>query len=212
MRALVDARDITAASEFKFVVLDSATGNVVAWEHGDNRTVGIDPAIGEATVLAGLRVRNPFHWKGAGVAIPVFALRSDDDFGVGDFYDLKKMIDWAAATGQRFVQILPVNDTTMTHTWMDSYPYNANSTFALHPMYLRLQELGTLADKKRRAHYEALGKDLNALAQIDYERVNEGKIAFFHEIFAQEGQRTLASADYKAFVEANRRWLLPDAA
>ena len=211
-RALVDARDITAASEFKFVVLDSATGNVVAWEHGDNRTVGIDPAIGEATVLAGLRVRNPFHWKGAGVAIPVFALRSDDDFGVGDFYDLKKMIDWAAATGQRFVQILPVNDTTMTHTWMDSYPYNANSTFALHPMYLRLQELGTLADKKRRAHYEALGKDLNALAQIDYERVNEGKIAFFHEIFAQEGQRTLASADYKAFVEANRSWLLPYAA
>lgn len=211
-RALVDARDITAASEFKFVVLDSATGNVVAWEHGDNRTVGIDPAIGEATVLAGLRVRNPFHWKGAGVAIPVFALRSDEDFGVGDFYDLKKMIDWAAATGQRFVQILPVNDTTMTHTWMDSYPYNANSTFALHPMYLRLQELGTLADRKRRAHYEALGKELNALAQIDYERVNEGKIAFFHEIFAQEGQRTLASADYKAFVETNRSWLLPYAA
>ncbi|MDE6136090.1 MAG: 4-alpha-glucanotransferase, partial [Muribaculaceae bacterium] len=163
-------------------------------------------------VLAGLRMRNPFHWKGAGVAIPVFALRSNDDFGVGDFYDLKKMIDWAAATGQRFVQILPINDTTMTHTWMDSYPYNANSTFALHPMYLRLSELGTLADKKRRAHYEALGKELNALEQIDYERVNAGKIAFFHEIFAQEGADTLASADYKSFLEANRSWLLPYAA
>ena len=211
-RVLVDARDLTAASEYKFLVLNAADGSVAAWEFGGNRTLGISPAIGEATVVAGLRLNNPFHWKGAGVAIPVFALRSEDDFGVGDFYDLKKMIDWAADTGQRFLQILPVNDTTMTHTWMDSYPYNANSTFALHPMYLRLQELGTLSDKKRQAHFDALGKELNELDQIDYERVNQGKIAFFREIFAQEGADVIASAEYKKFHAANKSGLLPYAA
>jgi len=210
---LVDMRDITADSEYKFIVVDKADGTLVAWEHGDNRRIGIQPAVGEATVLSGLRFRNPFgRWKGAGVAIPVFSLRSDDDFGVGDFYDLKKMIDWAVATGQRFVQILPVNDTTMTHTWMDSYPYNANSTFALHPMYLRLQELGTLADKGRQTYFDNLGRELNALEQIDYERVNQGKIAFFREIFAQEGDKVLASPAYKRFFEANRAWLVPYAA
>ncbi|MDE6498176.1 MAG: 4-alpha-glucanotransferase [Muribaculaceae bacterium] len=195
------------------MVFDSADCHVVAWENGQNRRLGIAPAIGEATVVAGMRIRNPFgHWKGAGVAIPVFALRSNDDFGVGDFYDLKSMIDWAALTGQRFVQILPINDTTMTHTWMDSYPYNANSTFALHPMYLRLQELGRLKSKERRAHYARMAAELNALPQIDYERVNEGKIAYFREIFAQEGGKVLASRPYKAFYKANRSWLLPYAA
>ena len=211
--ALVDSRDLTAASEYKFIILDAAAGHVVAWENGPNRCLGLSPAIGEATVVAGLRVRNPLgHWKGAGVAIPVFALRSNDDFGVGDFYDLKSMIDWAALTGQRFVQILPINDTTMTHTWMDSYPYNANSTFALHPMYLRLQELGTLKSKERRDHYDRLAAELNALPQIDYERVNEGKIAYFREIFAQEGDKVLASKSFKDFFNANRSWLLPYAA
>lgn len=211
-RAVAEAGDITDATEYKFVVLDKYDGHVVAWENGPNRRVGVSPSIGEATLLSGLRIDNPFHWKGAGVAIPVFALRSEEDFGVGDFYDLKKMVDWAAATGQRFLQVLPINDTTMTHTWTDSYPYNANSIFALHPMYLRLSALGTLADKGRREHYERLRQELNALEQIDYERVNQAKIAFYHEIFAQDGAKVLASDSYKAFYAANSSWLLPYAA
>ena len=54
-------------------------------------------------------------------------LRSEKSFGVGDFGDLKRMIDWAVATNQKAVQILPINDTTMTHTWTDSYPYSSIS-------------------------------------------------------------------------------------
>ena len=212
-RCVVDCRDITEASEFKFVVLDCRDGSLVAWEPGENRRVGIKPEIGEATVIAGLRMHNPFgHWRGAGVAIPVFSLRSDEDFGVGDFYDMKRMIDWAASTGQRFLQILPINDTTMTHTWKDSYPYNANSTFALHPMYLRLEALGRLKDHARREHYARLRNSLNELMQIDYEKVNNAKIAYFHEIFAQNGATDLATDEFRAFFEANRSWLVPYAA
>ncbi len=208
----VDASEITPETEFKFIILDSE-GKVVAWEDGANRNVGITPSAQSATVLSGMRLINPLNlWKGAGTAIPVFSLRSDEDFGVGDFIDLKKMVDWCKATGQTFLQILPINDTTMTHTWQDSYPYNANSCFALHPMYLRLEQLGTLADKKRRKYFDDLRKELNSLAEIDYERVNQAKIEYFKEIFAQEGKSTLATPEYKKFVAKNEGWLLPYAA
>lgn len=210
--ATVDARTLTPDTQFKFLLVDAA-GNVVAWETGDNRRLGIRPLADEATVTAGMRFINPMApWRGAGTAIPVFALRSDEDFGVGDFYDLKKMIDWCKSTGQTFLQILPINDTTMSHTWVDSYPYNANSCFALHPMYLRLEALGTLADKGRREYYENLRGRLNALEQIDYEAVNKAKIEYFNEIFDQEGKRVVESADFKKFVDDNASWLVPYAA
>lgn len=208
----VEGKDLAPDTEYKFVIL-TKNGDVVAWEGGDNRRVGVKPAADASTIVAGMRFINPLSsWKGAGTAIPVFSLRSEEDFGVGDFYDLKKMIDWCKATGQTFLQILPINDTTMTHTWQDSYPYNANTCFALHPMYLRLEELGLLADPARREYYENLRQELNALAQVDYERVNQAKISYFREIFAQEGERTVKSADFKAFVAKNESWLMPYAA
>ena len=62
--------------------------------------------------------------------MPGFSLRSKTSFGVGDFGDLKKMIDYIDKTGQRVLQILPINDTTITHTWTDSYPYSCISVIA----------------------------------------------------------------------------------
>lgn len=208
----VDAKGIDYNTQYKFLLIDE-NGKEYAWEGGENRRVGIAPSIDKSTTLGGMRFVNPMApWKGAGTAIPVFSLRSEDDFGVGDFKDIKKMVDWCKATGQTFLQILPINDTTMTHTWVDSYPYNANSCFALHPMYLRLEDLGTLKDKARREYYEKKRKELNALPEIDYERVNEVKIEYYREIFAQEGKKTIDSPEYKAFVKKNEWWLLPYAA
>jgi 4-alpha-glucanotransferase len=200
--------------EYKFIIVKKDTGELIAWEGGSNRILNVsDWNTNGVYAISGLRFNNVrAPWKGAGTAIPVFAIRSKEDFGVGDFYDLKPMIDWAAMTGQSMIQILPINDTTMTHKWQDSYPYNANSTFALHPMYIRLQELGTLKDSKRQAYYDNLGKELNELKVIDYERVNQAKIEFFKEIFAQEGPKVIKSADFKRFVKANEDWLLPYAA
>ena len=205
---VIDSRALSLGTEYKFILVKNDTGEVVAWENGDNRRMDISPIRGTATLMTGMHFANPLPaYHGAGVAIPVFSIRSNDDFGVGDFYDLKKMVDWAAATGQTFLQILPINDTTMTHTWTDSYPYNANSTFALHPMYMRLSELGTLKDPARREYFENLGKELNELREVDYERVNNGKAQFFKEIFAQEGQKVLESDEFKNFLKANESWL-----
>ena len=141
---------VSEALEYKFVILNASTKGLEAWEYGNNRLLEVEQAANEVTVLNNLVLRNPMSpWRGAGTAIPVFSLRSADDFGVGDFYDLFKLIDWAEATGQKVIQLLPINDTTMTRTWLDSYPYNANSTFALHPMYIRPDAIGELEDKAK---------------------------------------------------------------
>lgn len=207
--------EINLPCEYKFVILKKESGEVVAWEMCNNRV--LDPEVkdrfNDVVVVAGMRFVNPLTpWKGAGTAIPVFSIRTEEDFGVGDFMDLYKMVDWCAMTGQKILQLLPINDTTMTGSWTDSYPYNANSTFALHPMYIRLQAVGKLKDKERQAYYEALGRELNQLEAVDYERVNNGKIAFLKEIFAEKGASTRREKAYKQFVERNEYWLRPYAA
>ena len=195
-------------AEYKFVVVDEATGAVVRWEQGENRRL---PYLGEgvANVVRGLRLRDALTWRGAGVAVPMFSLRSESSFGVGDFADLRLLADWCVKCGENVIQILPINDTTMTRTWKDSYPYNANSTIALHPIYINLEQAGKLRKKADRERFAALGCELNALPQVDYERVLNAKFEYLHILFAENGAKTLASKEYKNFVEKNDGWLMP---
>lgn len=199
----------TQGFEYKFLVADRKTLAPIVWEEGANRTWGDLPGTGEHAVDASAYPRLPERrWRGAGTAVPVFSLRSDEDFGVGEFYDLKRLIDWAAATGQRIIQVLPINDTTMTGTWEDSYPYNANSTFALHPQFIRLSAAGVDEDDE----YRRLRDELNALPEVDYVQVNRNKLRLLRRAYERHGARTAARRDYKAFLAANRHWLLPYAA
>ena len=198
------------AFAYKFVIVDSQTNEVVAWQSGEIYYFAYGTVADEALVVDGLRPQfDMAPWRGAGVAIPVFSLRSKSSFGVGEFKDIKLMVDWAELTGQSIIQILPINDTTMTGTWQDSYPYNANSTFALHPMFLHLPAVGELKDKETLARFEALGKELNTLPNVDYERVNNAKAEYLHLLFEQDGKKTLASKEFKAFLSANEEWLRP---
>ena len=205
----LEMKDIKLPFEYKFVILDKKTRRPIDWEARDNRRLDFFPK-GHDTLLVfdGMRFENPRKsWKGAGTAIPVFSLRSNEDAGAGDFYDLKKMVDWCVVTGQKIVQVLPINDTTKTGTWTDSYPYSANSTFALHPMYIRLKAVGAIKDKQRRDHYTEEAARLNELPQIDYEAVNNLKNAYLREIYAEQGKATRETAEYKDFVKRNEYWL-----
>ncbi len=142
-------------------------------------------------------------FRGAGVAIPVFSLRSKNDFGVGEFNDIPLLVDWAVATGQSIIQILPINDTTRTHTWLDSYPYNPVSSFALHPQYANLQAMGIRLSREDKA----LQKELNSLRQIDYERVNNAKDRLMRARFSECGAAEMASTAYKRFYKRNVFWI-----
>ena len=210
----IPAEELKFPIEFKFVALNAETSMIEEWECGTNRQLYLqDIRKGEIFLTPEMEVVfASMSRKIAGTAIPVFSLRSEGSYGVGDFGDLKKLIDWAEQTHQQAVQILPINDTTITNTWTDSYPYNSISIYAFHPMYIDLRQLGKLKDKEAAAAFEEKRLKLNALPQIDYEAVNEAKREYIRLMFLQTGKKVLASADFKKFFKENEHWLLPYAA
>jgi 4-alpha-glucanotransferase len=209
----IDLSKCKAPLDYKFVVVDPKQMEALQWENGDNRCLSVLPPKGEHSVITNGVFRGNYPtWRAAGVTIPVFALRSERSFGIGDFGDLLKMIDWAAKTGQRIVQLLPVNDTTMTHTWTDSYPYNANSIFALHPLYLDVNTFGSFKNKKTNHHFEILQKQLNALTEVDYEAVSEAKWEFYRKAYKEQGKQVFETENYQQFFSDNSEWLVPYAA
>ncbi|MDR2955825.1 MAG: 4-alpha-glucanotransferase [Prevotella sp.] len=207
----VNAALIEIPLQYKLAIYDTNLNKIDSWEEGANRILlPCNPTDSPASVKKESLIyrRAEMNWKAAGVAIPVFSLRSEDSFGIGEFSDLKKMVDWAAVTGQQIIQILPVNDTTVTYTWIDSYPYNAISTYALHPIYLGLKQY-PLRKKALLKKYMDEAAELNKLDSVDYDKVMTLKFSYLRELFAEIGEKTLASEDYKAFYTHNEAWLFP---
>ena len=214
----VNALGMIFPLEYKYVVVDDKTHAFVCWEEGDDRVVSVDSIDGNTSELPDgqvlmlygepLRLREQI-WRAAGVAIPVFSLRSEHSYGVGDFGDLRRLVDWAVLTGMRVIQILPVNDTTVNHGWQDSYPYNIISVFALHPHYIDLEAAGTLKSKQKMTQYRRRQQELNALAYSDYEAVDRVKMEYLRELFEEKGKVVMDSDDFKTFVRDNEEWLKP---
>lgn len=209
----LDANDITYPLEYKFLICDDRR-QPLYWEEDENRVLNLpSQEVGETVIVSGLYFRDNLPlWRCAGTVIPVFSLRSEKSFGVGDLGDLRLLIDWAKKTRQHIIQVLPMNDTTTTHTWTDSYPYSAISIYALHPMYINLPMLGTLADAEKAAFFAARQTELNAKETVDYEAMMKTKIDYCREFFRQEGATILNSNEYKEFFSQNENWLVPYAA
>ena len=196
--------------EFKFVAFRNAK-NELLWENSMNRTVDLPEM--KAGELVSYELDQAsfalYNRKLAGTQVPVFSLRTRKSAGIGDFGDLKTMIDFVASTGQKVLQLLPINDTTITHTWTDCYPYSCISVFAIHPQYADLHALPELKNAKARAEAEKTRAELNALDKIDYEKVNDFKINYLRQIFNQEGEKMMKTAEYKAFFQDTELWLVP---
>ncbi len=204
-----DVKEIKFPFEYKYVLVNSKTDDIVAWEGGENRILN-QININTTTILTDENFHRTIpSWKTAGVAIPVFSLRSEESFGTGDFYDLKKLVDWAKITGQHFIQILPINDTILYHSNYDSYPYNAVSVYALHPIYLRLEELGDLDDKETKSYFALKKKKLNKNPFSDYQNVLNEKWKYFLLIYNKNGKKLFATKEYQTFFEENKNWLIP---
>ncbi len=208
----VDLGD-TVTSAYKYGVYNQKRQTFVRFEEGPNRLLPDLSEQGGYTILHDGFVNLPdTTWKGSGVAIPVFSLRSEQSCGIGEFTDLKLLADWAARTGLKLIQILPVNDTTATATWRDSYPYAAISAFALHPVYINLSDVAGKKSAKKAKAFREKGKLLNELPEVDYEAVLKLKIEALQELYEDGGNDFLDEKAYKEFFEENRHWLVPYAA
>ena len=209
----VDLSEARFPIAYKYGVFHNKKQEFVSFEEGDNRILHLNQSAGEETMLHDGFIRLGYtHWKGAGVSIPVFSLRSKESFGIGEFTDIHLLADWAAETGLKLIQLLPVNDTTASYTWKDSYPYAAISAFALHPVYINLQKL---TGKKHGSIIKSLTKkkkQLNDLPEVDYETVLHFKINTLKEIYELEENEFLKDKDFHDFFQANKYWLKPYAA
>jgi len=196
---------------YKYGIYDPQKRQVKVWESGEDRILWLNAATESQLYIhtdENFRTHSE-KWRGTGVAIPVFSLRSKQSTGVGEFLDLKMLVDWSRKTGMKLIQILPVNDTVATHTWVDSYPYAAISVFALHPIYLNLEAMGTLKSKKDQKHYCDQQMALNQKDFVDYEAVMKLKSRYFKQLYDQDRDAFLSDAAFRQFLEDNRSWLIP---
>jgi len=195
---------------YKFVVIDPLTNDIITWESGDNRVLAIDHTEKHNVIVKTIEeFRGNQQWRGSGVAIPVFSLRSANGLGIGEFSDLIPMIDWSKSIGLDMIQILPVNDTIATKTWKDSYPYAAISVFALHPMYINVQKIGTPKNKIDQKELTKTITDLNKLPAIDFQKVLVAKMKFFKLLYHESVSDLKNNISYLDFITSNADWLQP---
>ncbi|MFW5694696.1 MAG: 4-alpha-glucanotransferase [Alkalispirochaeta sp.] len=140
----------------------------------------------------------------AGVLIPVAALRSSYSVGCGEFADLTALAAWCSATGQKIIQLLPVNDTGS-----QSSPYSALSAFALHPIYVRITDLPEYralqpAEKNAvDARISALRAAQEEAERFDYEAVLQEKLTILHIIYQATRETILTSSELSSFLRRN---------
>lgn len=201
--------------EYKYGLYDRQQQQFIGFEGGDNRVLDLGGGHRSGLMKVtdeGFNRSLSGSWRGTGVAIPVFSLRSEQGMGVGEFLDLKLLADWGATVGMKMIQILPINDTTAAHTWVDSYPYAAISVFALHPMYLNIDALPFAGEGDLPKRIDAARKKLNKQEQVDYEGVMISKWSFIREIFKEHQKELLRDKGFKQYFQENKHWLVPYAA
>lgn len=197
--------------QYKYGLMNTVSKEVFDIEYGENRWASPNA---EKNILQ-IRADHFFKFKSfemyhaAGVAVPVFALRTENGFGVGEFPDLKNLADWAAKTNLSILQILPINDTTANYTWTDSYPYAAISVYALHPQYLSIEKLEYPLQEELLQEFKREKNALNDLSLIDYEQMISAKWKYIKSIFETNKDQILKDRNFKKFLKENEDWLIP---
>jgi 4-alpha-glucanotransferase len=200
------------AVEYKYGFFDTKLNCVTSVELGENRRLEArNYALRQRVQVKDECYRRDTSglYRAAGVAVPVFSLRSDRSLGVGEFADLKPLADWASEVGLKLIQILPINDTTSSHDWTDSYPYSAISIFALHPIYLSISDLSYAMPVAFTQQVMSARETLNPLAQVDHEAVMSVKTTLTQKIFEKHHSAVLSSSSFQEFLSANREWVVP---
>lgn len=150
---------------------------------------------------AGLNWQNTAIKNHHGINTPIFSLRSEQSSGIGEYLDLIPLISWIKEIGFDVLQLLPINDTGL-----DTSPYNAISSKALHPIYISLKSLPNIHNYPELIGRFSEFQELNSLPRVDYISVLNKKESFLRYYFDNEFDTISKTATYKEFVEKNP-WL-----
>jgi len=194
---------------YKYGIFDSVENVFCEFESGADRVTPVIHGLHTIVCMNDgfARFQTP-HWKGAGVGVPVFSLRSADSFGVGDFGDLLLLVDWAHKVGLKLIQVLPLNDTVGTHTDADVLPYAAISAFALNPLFLNLKEMGSLPeDHPLQKEYLEKQPQLNAEKLVPFLDAINFKVLYAKTLFSFHKKEFLADSKVLEFLNENLYWL-----
>lgn len=198
--------------EYKYVLVGK-NKKPVGYESGENRKYCNARREHALTLrISDGYTRFNHRFRGTGVAIPVFSLKTKNGLGVGEFTDIHALVDWASGNGIKMIQLLPVNDTTSTHSRLDSYPYAAISAFALHPIYGSIETIAGRKHKSVISHILNAKENLNALPEVDYETVMELKWEAYSLLYKAMSHECFEQDDYGLFFAQNKEWLVPYAA
>jgi 4-alpha-glucanotransferase len=202
----VSTKPSSQTFSYKYVTIEAKTGEIFQWETGENRSA-IMPESLQSVKITDDYFRRDKNWKGAGVAVPIFSLRTKDSFGIGELTDLGDLITWTHHVGMNVIQVLPINDTLANMSWEDSYPYAAISVMALHPLYINIPSVGSFDDPKDAKAYLADQYALNALEVVDYERVLDRKFYYFRVLYAQVKTQLNKDKAYQTYINDQASWL-----
>jgi len=212
--AKVDLSKVQQEVHYKYGIYDPEDKQFRYFESGPDR---IAPIIKSKKTL--VQISDGFvhitnnSWKGAGVGLPVFSIRTKKSFGVGDFVDMKLFIDWAEKVGLKLIQVLPLNDTIGTHTDADVLPYAAISAFALNPLFLNLPAMGKLASTHSlQKEYKSKQTELNASDLVPFIDVINYKLQYAKELYLVQKDKFLKDKGFNKFFADNEFWLAPYAA
>ncbi|MDD2654736.1 MAG: 4-alpha-glucanotransferase, partial [Candidatus Omnitrophica bacterium] len=136
--------------------------------------------------------------KRAGVVIPLFSAYSKESLGIGDFRDLKIAIDWVKSTGNSILQLLPMNEVGPVFC-----PYDANSSFALEPMYISIKDLGGSFKKDIQERIEQIRRDFKPKGLYVNYAIKKRKLELLWDIYAS----SYGSEDCFEFRKENHYWI-----
>lgn len=186
----------TPQFDYKYVIRDE--DGVIEWEERDNRRY-LPSWRGEDVVVYHdwLFQRQPTLFKGAGLLVPLFAVHSEKSVGrIGEFDDLKLLIDLAVKANLLMLQLLPMQDVNCYFAKDEGSPSKQVSAFAFNPMYLTLRNV---------KGYEELEEPF----ERDFATVTKFKYRVLKDIFEKrlDKDELIVSNGFVSFVNFSQYWL-----
>ncbi|OHT17246.1 4-alpha-glucanotransferase DPE2 [Tritrichomonas foetus] len=197
--------------DYKYCIKDKTSTDVI-WESRPNRICPINLIKCDESFPRSIIINDWFtnpnteKFKGFGISVPLSSLRSKMSVGIGQYTDLNGLVDYCNDIYSSLIQLLPINDTTTTGDWSDSFPYRQTSSFALHPIYIDLLSIKGVPQKVINEVID-IKTELDNLPSVDYPRVFSFKIEKLREIYSFVKENLNANEKFNSFIKHNTQWL-----